>query len=787
MDSVYLFPPLSFWISDALCFGSLLSQQASHNRYIYQGLEMESTCGSLLFELQKIWDEVGEADNERDKMLFELEQECLDAYRRKVDQASRCRAQLRQAVADAEAQLADIYAALGDRPVHMNKSSGSLKKELHAIMPQLEDMKKKRNERKSQFAEVLKQINSISKELSGSTEDNLTTMVIDEHDLSMKRLDDLQSQLLLLQREKGVRLRQVLDQLNVLNALCMVLGMDFKSTVCSVHPTLGDSSGTKSISADTIKSLSATICRLKDVKLQRMQRVHICSSQVFAKQFIQLSYLLHFQLQELAMTMVELWNLMDTPVEEQHMFQSVTRTIAAAENEITEPNSLSLEFIDNAETEVMRLQEMKMSKIKEVISRKREILEEICRGAHMVVDGQFGTDLSVESIESGAISPSDLLEQLEFQISKVKEEAFSRKEILEKVQKWLAAREEESWLEEYNRDDNRYNAGRGTHLMLKRAEKARVIVNKIPGKWLAFQHRNGDYSWKKNLNSNGGRLKSKAKTWEKERKTEFLYDGVGLISMIDEYCELKHLKEQERQKQRDQKKLQGQLMTEQEAIYGSKPSPSKSSNKSFRPSTGGAANKRFSLGGAVLQNTLSDKSSLPSHSLLKNKSNSSNRNLLTAITTMVSSLLILPARKTMVVALLNSIPAMHQTHKNMLNFRRCERPSLPYLLYVPISFLAILRTRMPKLVSSRIHRLLIKLHRQRQRKTVSAYDENRTPKTMPIPLPATPPTMSNAMQTATTPFTPGIRGVEEVEYSYEEERRAGFVSTKLHSRPLSLV
>lgn len=54
-------------------------------------------------------------------MLTELEQECLDVYRRKVDQASRCRAQLRLAVADAEALLADICAALGDRPVHVKK------------------------------------------------------------------------------------------------------------------------------------------------------------------------------------------------------------------------------------------------------------------------------------------------------------------------------------------------------------------------------------------------------------------------------------------------------------------------------------------------------------------------------------------------------------------------------------------------------------------------------------------------------------------------------------------
>lgn len=44
-----------------------------------------------------------------------------------------------------------------------------------------------------------------------------------------------------------------------------------------------------------------------------------------------------------------------------------------------------------------------------------------------------------------------MLEQIERQISQVKEEAFSRIEILENVEKWLSACDEESWLEEYSR------------------------------------------------------------------------------------------------------------------------------------------------------------------------------------------------------------------------------------------------------------------------------------------------------------------------------------------------
>lgn len=59
----------------------------------------------------------------------------------------------------------------------------------------------------------------------------------------------------------------------------------------------------------------------------------------------------------------------------------------------------------------------------------------------------------------------------------------------------------------------------------------------------------------------------------------------------------------------DQKRLQGQLIAEQEALYGSKPSPSKltSCKKVPQTSTGSAtANRRLSLGGAIVQPTKLD-------------------------------------------------------------------------------------------------------------------------------------------------------------------------------------
>ncbi|KAM7485754.1 hypothetical protein LguiA_001763 [Lonicera macranthoides] len=79
-----------------------------------------------------------------DKMILELEQECLEAYRIKVDYASQCRARLRQTVADSEADFAYIYAALGEWPMHIRQfenNTRSLNKELE--LPQLEEMQKR--------------------------------------------------------------------------------------------------------------------------------------------------------------------------------------------------------------------------------------------------------------------------------------------------------------------------------------------------------------------------------------------------------------------------------------------------------------------------------------------------------------------------------------------------------------------------------------------------------------------------------------------------------------------
>lgn len=47
------------------------------------------------------------------------------------------------------------------------------------------------------------------------------------------------------------------------------------------------------------------------------------------------------------------------------------------------------------------------------------------------------------------IDYADLLMSMDKQIQRAEEEAFSRKAIMEKVEKWILACDEERWLEEY--------------------------------------------------------------------------------------------------------------------------------------------------------------------------------------------------------------------------------------------------------------------------------------------------------------------------------------------------
>ncbi|KAH9788268.1 65-kDa microtubule-associated protein 4 [Citrus sinensis] len=705
------------------------------NHHPNEFARLETTCGSLLCELQKIWDEVGESDNERDKMILEIEQECLAVYGRKIDDAKISRAQLLRAIALSEAEVADICSTLGEQPGHCDwTAGGNLRDKLKTITPLLEDMRQRKIDRKNQFLQVLNQLQIISNEIC--PKDNMYKIIEDEADLSEQRLKELRSQLAYLQEEKSSRLRKVMKHLSNVNSLCMVLGLDFKDTVCKIHPTLNDPKASKDVSNDTIEKMATTIQSLQEVKIQRMQK-----------------------LQHLATSLVELWNLMDTPLEEQEMFHNITSKIAALEPEITEPNFLSMNNIKYVEGEVSRLEQLKSSKMKELVLKKKLELAEILRKMHTVTE-TVG-DFSIEAIESGSMDFMDLLEQIDLQIAKAKEEASSRKEILEKVEKWFTAREEESWLEEYNRDDNRYNAGRGSHLSLKRAEKARVLVNKIPAMVEA--------------------LTCKVTAWEKETGTEFSYDGVRLISMLEDYSCMRQEKELERQRQKDHRKLQVQLIAEQEAIYGSKPSPSKSGRKTSTTLTGIASNRKLSLGGVMLQNLKPEKEALCVHS--NKKIDGLYRNSPFGRPQSVSLAAGSGRRNSEIPGnVVNKSCSSVAAKARKVESKSARKPLSPVSLAISskaniANFLEDKKRTHNGTSLKAVPSVAVTPSKQ----IVACNEGNKAPNTMPS-VPKTPSTFTAPMLMAMTPATPCVslgakaneRTGDKIEYSFEEVR-AGFI------------
>ncbi|KAI8026893.1 65-kDa microtubule-associated protein 5 [Camellia lanceoleosa] len=438
----------------------------------------------------EIWDEIGETDCERDRMLLqleqELEQECLDIYRRKVEKTRKYKVDLHLSLAEAEAEISNLISALGQRtsaPWYENVK-GTLKEQMSSIKPVLEDLRLMKEKRIKEFSETQLQIGQICAEIAGNGQFiNSAEPQVNEQELTVKKLGELKSQLQELQYEKILRLQKIDCHINTIHALSVVMSLDFNNMITEVHPSFaGPANGqSKSISNEILARLTGLVHSLKQEKQQRLGK-----------------------LQDFGRALIELWSLMDTSVEEQKRFDHVTCLITSSVDEVSKPGSLSLDVIEQTEVEIEHLNVLKASKMKELVFKRQNKLEEIYRGVHMDVDSDTARQILISLMNSGDVDLSDLLLSMDDQIAKAKEQALSRKDILDKVEKWKHASEEENWLDEYERDENRYIAGRGAHKNLKRAEEARILVTKIPS-----------------LVEN---LTAKIKAWEIEKGIPFLYE-----------------------------------------------------------------------------------------------------------------------------------------------------------------------------------------------------------------------------------------------------------------------
>ncbi|KAK4357621.1 hypothetical protein RND71_023231 [Anisodus tanguticus] len=438
--------------------------------------------------------------------------------------------------------------------------TGTLKEQLESIAPALREMRIRKEERVKQFRSVQGQIQKISAEIAGQSEynDSSSNILVNGNDLSQKKLDEYQNELQRLQNEKIERLQKVANYISMIRSLAAMLGTDSSLIITKVHPSLNELSGlSKNISDSILEKLGSTVQSLEADKKTRLEKLH-----------------------QLGKALTNLWNLMDTPQKGRVRFSNVTALISLSSEDIFTPGSLTMDIIHQGETEVRRLDQLKASKMKELFLRKQIDLEEICKRSHMELPSRLEMENIMKLMNSGEIDHADLLTSMDKQISQAQEDASSRKAIMEKVEKWILACDEERWLEEYSMDNNRYSVSRGAHKNLRRAERARVMVNKIPA--LVDM------------------LIAKTKSWEKERKKPFLYDEVPLLAMLEEYNLLRKERDEEKQRQREKKKAQNQAPVGQENLFVLRPSTS-SKRLSDRSLNGGfnnvtPVNRKSSLG-----------------------------------------------------------------------------------------------------------------------------------------------------------------------------------------------
>lgn len=81
------------------------------------------------------------------------------------------------------------------------KTNGTIKEQLAAVAPTLDKLMKLKEERIKEFSDVQSQIQKICGEIAGASE-QVEHLTVDESDLSLKKLDEFQSHLQELQKEK---------------------------------------------------------------------------------------------------------------------------------------------------------------------------------------------------------------------------------------------------------------------------------------------------------------------------------------------------------------------------------------------------------------------------------------------------------------------------------------------------------------------------------------------------------------------------------------------------------
>ncbi|KAG7020140.1 65-kDa microtubule-associated protein 8, partial [Cucurbita argyrosperma subsp. argyrosperma] len=229
-----------------------------------------------------------------------------------IDGANVSRSRLHQELAEAEAEFTHLLLSLGERslPGRPEKMAGTLKEQLDSITPALREMRLRKEERMKQFRDVQGQILKISAEIVNENDDSTPIVIVNENDLSLKKLEEYQNELQRLHSEKNERLQRVEKYIDTVHKLSATLGIDASTIITKIHPSLDEPFGRSKNISDSI--------------LEKLKRT----------------------LHNLGKALTNLWDLMDSPYGDRRLFSHVIRLLSVSSPEISDPGSLALCIIE---------------------------------------------------------------------------------------------------------------------------------------------------------------------------------------------------------------------------------------------------------------------------------------------------------------------------------------------------------------------------------------------------------------------------------------------------------
>ncbi|KAI3973255.1 hypothetical protein MKW92_001495 [Papaver armeniacum] len=369
----------------------------------------DTTCETLMKRLEEIWHEDDVGEDERNEMLQQLDQECLEVYKRKAGEAANVR------------ELLHLTLGLENIPF---KLTGNINKQLEAVRLNQEHLLLLKDKRKVVFADARSQILKLREEIAGNSKltEQAEAPVVSEDDLSLKKLAELRCELLGLQEKAALQdskevaegrqklsdaqhtelaavafradttcatllkqLHQIWDEecLDIYKKNVDQAGKSSAHLSQQMQHEVGEEDDkhndmlhqidqelfgvyeikvdeaanlTKSINNGTFSELEKTVELLKREELQKTSSKLAQTVEFLTKEKMERLRMV----QHLAAQLFELWSLMDTSPEERSMFDHVACYISATVDEVTLPGALDLAWIEDAKWEVRRL-EVKVS------------------------------------------------------------------------------------------------------------------------------------------------------------------------------------------------------------------------------------------------------------------------------------------------------------------------------------------------------------------------------------------------------------------------------------------